>query len=69
MEYLELVSFVTKLGTEFRILKFKRVRATTVVMMCKLKRGFMNLVCSSFVVIHAGVMEPLRHHVKGCVGI
>ena len=25
----------------------------------------MNWVGSSFVVIYAGVMEPLRHHVKG----
>ena len=33
MEYLVLASFVTKLGTRSRIAKFKRVRATTVVMM------------------------------------
>ena len=69
VEYLVLVSFVTKLGTRSRIAKFKRVRATLVVTMWKLKRGSRNWVCSSFVVIHAGVMEPLRHHVKGCVGI
>ena len=62
MEYLVLASFVTKLGTRSRIAKFKMVRATTVVMMWELKRGSMN--CSSFVVIHAGVMGPLRHRVK-----
>ena len=69
VEYLVLVSFVTKLATRSRIAKFKRVRATLVVTMWKLKRGSRNWVCSSFVDIHAGVMEPLRHHVKGCVGI
>ena len=56
MEYLVLASFVTKWGTRSRIAKFKRVRATTVVMMWKLKRCSMNWVCSRFVVIHAGVM-------------
>ena len=49
VEYLVLVSFVTKLGTRFRIAKFKRVRATLVVTMWKLKRGPRNWVCSSFI--------------------
>ena len=67
MEYLVLASFVTKLGTGSRIAKFNGERATIVVLLWNLKRGSMNWVCSGFVVILAGEMEPLRHHVKGCV--